>query len=166
MGVRECEREQAAGSFPSSPGSCQLAVSVQYLTPCSQHLWLKSCKQLSQHLGRPANRTNTLAVCIDEPRQWLSNDLLIQVKQILSLDLLKHLIKKELTQILSKTLELYSLESSFPYMPGLESVFLGRQTHSTCLLRCYHPHLIRAYNFMPCSVPPSLYHLLCELLRC
>lgn len=96
MGVRECEREQAAGSFPSSPGSRQLAISVQYLTPCSPHLRLKSCKQLSQRLGRPASQTDTLAVCLDEPRQWLSNDLLIQVKQILSLDLLKHLIKKDL----------------------------------------------------------------------
>jgi len=48
------------------------------------------------------------------PDNDLSNDLLIQVKQILSLDLLQHMIKKELTYVPSKALELYSLESSFP----------------------------------------------------
>lgn len=112
MEVRECEREQAAGSFPSSPGSCQLAISLQHLTPCSQHLWLKSCKVLRQHLGRPASQPGALAVCVDEPNDF--NDLQTQVKQILTLDLLQHLIKEELTYIFCKALELYSLESSFP----------------------------------------------------
>lgn len=112
--------------------------------------------QSTQPALREASQPDALAVC--RWAQWLCNDLQIQVKQILSLDLLQHLIKKELTCIFSKALELYSLESSFPQVPALESVFLGCQIHSGCLaplLSSAPNKSLQFYAFLCCTISLS-----------
>lgn len=162
---RSWESEGARGNEQQgAPLELSADSSAQHLVPCSQHLCLKSCKPLSQCWCRPASQPDKLAVCMDEPRQWLSSDLLIQVKQILSLDLMHHSIKSWLT--FSAKLSCFSVwRARFPRCQ-LWSQFSWDAKHTAiakCL--CYHPHLIKVYNCMPSSVLLCQCHLLGELLR-